>query len=105
LLTGSWQRVGALPAASTRRYRASWRCLALFLTHFVIFCHVLSGYFLSRFVWLFLSRFVRYLYSAFFAVMIVHRTLRDEHRCSQKYGDDWIEYKRRVPYVYFPGII
>lgn len=37
--------------------------------------------------------------------MIVHRTLRDEHRCSQKYGDDWVEYKRRVPYVYFPGLI
>ena len=46
-----------------------------------------------------------YLYSAFFAVMIMHRTLRDEHRCSQKYGDDWAAYKRRVPYVYFPGII
>ena len=46
-----------------------------------------------------------YLYSAFFAVMIIHRTLRGEHRCSQKYGDDWTAYKRRVPYVYFPGII
>jgi hypothetical protein len=46
-----------------------------------------------------------YLYSAFFAVMIIHRTLRDEHRCSQKYGDDWTAYKQRVPYVYFPGII
>lgn len=38
----------------------------------------------------------------FFTVMILHRATRDSHRCAQKYGADWDEYKRQVPYMFIP---
>lgn len=38
----------------------------------------------------------------FFTLMILHRTYRDNHRCAEKYGEDWEEYKRQVPYLYIP---
>ncbi|KAL9627497.1 MAG: hypothetical protein Q9164_007592, partial [Protoblastenia rupestris] len=41
-------------------------------------------------------------YPAFFAAMITHRALRDIQRCEEKYGKDWQEYKRRVPYLFIP---
>ena len=34
--------------------------------------------------------------------MILHRAWRDTSRCAKKYGDDWLEYKRRVPYLFVP---
>jgi Ergosterol biosynthesis ERG4/ERG24 family len=34
--------------------------------------------------------------------MISHRALRDIQRCEIKYGEDWQEYKRRVPYLFIP---
>jgi len=46
-----------------------------------------------------------YFYPIYFAVLLIHRAWRDEHFCKQKYGEDWKEYKRRVPYVFFPYII
>ena len=45
-----------------------------------------------------------YFYVMFFTGMIIHRYLRDEERCSKKYGKYWEEYKRRVPYVFIPKI-
>jgi delta24(24(1))-sterol reductase len=41
-------------------------------------------------------------YAAFFVPMIIHRTLRDVHRCREKYGKAWEEYEKRVPYLFIP---
>lgn len=46
-----------------------------------------------------------YFYVIYFAVLLVHRDLRDDEKCHRKYGEDWEKYKRTVrwriiPYVY-----
>lgn len=41
-------------------------------------------------------------YPVFFAAMIVHRAYRDIQRCREKYGEAWLEYERRVPYLFIP---
>ncbi|KAI9189070.1 erg24, C-14 sterol reductase [Blastocladiella emersonii ATCC 22665] len=38
-----------------------------------------------------------YYYPIYFAILLVHRFYRDEHKCKSKYGKDWDEYCRRVP--------
>lgn len=48
---------------------------------------------------------VPYYYSIYFAILLVHRSMRDDAMCHQKYGDDWLEYKKRVPYRFVPGIV
>jgi delta14-sterol reductase len=48
---------------------------------------------------------VPYYYAIYFLVLLVHRSIRDDHLCQQKYGDDWDTYKRMVPYRFIPGII
>jgi Delta14-sterol reductase len=47
---------------------------------------------------------VPYLYSVYFAVLLVHRERRDDHKCALKYGEDWEEYRRRVPWRIIPGL-
>lgn len=47
---------------------------------------------------------VPYYYPVYFAVLLIHRSTRDDELCHGKYGDDWLEYKRQVPYVFIPGI-
>ena len=37
--------------------------------------------------------------------VFIIRAIRDDAECAKKYGDDWIEYKRRVPYWFVPGVI
>ncbi|KAH8178881.1 ergosterol biosynthesis ERG4/ERG24 family protein [Sarocladium implicatum] len=44
-------------------------------------------------------------YPLFFCCMIAHRANRDITRCRQKYGDAWLEYERRVPYLFIPYVI
>jgi delta24(24(1))-sterol reductase len=44
-------------------------------------------------------------YPVFFSCMIVHRAIRDVQKCREKYGDAWMEYERRVPYLFVPGLI
>ncbi|ODA83722.1 hypothetical protein RJ55_02237 [Drechmeria coniospora] len=44
-------------------------------------------------------------YPLFFVCMISHRAWRDIHRCRTKYGDAWLEYERRVPYLFIPYVI
>ena len=46
-----------------------------------------------------------YWYVGFFLPMIIHRALRDDARCSAKYGADWARYTTRVPYVFVPGLV
>ncbi|KAG8161091.1 hypothetical protein KVR01_009355 [Diaporthe batatas] len=46
-----------------------------------------------------------YFYVLYFAILLIHRERRDDKACSEKYGEDWDEYRRTVrwrilPYVY-----
>lgn len=48
---------------------------------------------------------VTYFYMLYFAVLLIHREMRDEEKCRRKYGKDWERYcekvkYRIVPYVY-----
>jgi 7-dehydrocholesterol reductase len=45
-----------------------------------------------------------YLYFIFLTVLLVHRSIRDDDKCSNKYGKYWIEYKRAVPYKIIPYV-
>lgn len=45
-----------------------------------------------------------YFYLIYFAVLLIHRASRDEEKCMRKYGEDWVEYKAKVPSVILPGI-
>jgi len=45
-----------------------------------------------------------FLYPAFFTAMIIHRYHRDVKRCSKKYGADWDQYCKTVPYKFIPYI-
>lgn len=45
-----------------------------------------------------------YLYFAFLTTLLVHRAIRDEEKCSKKYGRYWTEYCKLVPYKIVPGI-
>eukprot|EP00946_MAST-07B_sp_MAST-7B-sp1_P003968 g3968.t1 len=48
---------------------------------------------------------IPYFYAIYFAILLIHRAMRDDHACHEKYGDDWDRYKKRVPYLFFPGLI
>jgi delta14-sterol reductase len=45
-----------------------------------------------------------YFYAIYFFVLLVHRSLRDDHACSLKYGDDWAKYKAKVPAIFVPHV-
>lgn len=45
---------------------------------------------------------VPYFYFLYFAPLLINRERRDHSLCKQKYGDDWDEYCRRVPYRIIP---
>jgi protein-S-isoprenylcysteine O-methyltransferase Ste14 len=47
---------------------------------------------------------VTYFYIVYFAVLLIHRERRDEEKCKAKYGADWDEYCRRVPWRIVPYI-
>ena len=47
---------------------------------------------------------VPYYYAIYFAILLVHRSIRDDHMCQSKYGDDWDRYKAIVPYRFIPGV-
>lgn len=47
---------------------------------------------------------VPYYYAIYFAILLVHRSIRDDHMCKEKYGDDWEKYKVIVPYKFIPGV-
>ncbi|KAL1747629.1 ergosterol biosynthesis ERG4/ERG24 [Schizophyllum fasciatum] len=47
---------------------------------------------------------IPYFYSMFFMVVLCHRCGRDQERCSRKYGKDWDEYCKVVPYAFIPYI-
>lgn len=45
-----------------------------------------------------------YFYVVYFAVLLLHRQTRDEHKCSTKYGEAWAEYEKKVPYKIIPYV-
>lgn len=45
-----------------------------------------------------------YFYFIFMTILLVHRCIRDEHRCSSKYGAAWKQYCDKVPYRIIPGV-
>lgn len=47
---------------------------------------------------------ITYFYMIYFAVLLVHRERRDEEKCRRKYGKDWDEYCRQVPWRIIPGV-
>ncbi|KAF9529514.1 ergosterol biosynthesis ERG4/ERG24 [Crepidotus variabilis] len=47
---------------------------------------------------------ITYYYALYFAILLIHRQLRDEEACQEKYGDDWKRYKKLVPYRIIPYI-
>lgn len=48
--------------------------------------------------------FFPYFYFFFMCILLVHRCIRDEHRCSHKYGEGWKQYCTQVPYRLIPGV-
>ena len=47
---------------------------------------------------------IPYFYPFYFAVLLFHRAQRDEMLCRSKYGKDWLEYRKRVPYMFVPYV-
>ncbi|KAM0704027.1 hypothetical protein Q7P35_008259 [Cladosporium inversicolor] len=43
-------------------------------------------------------------YFLYMAILLYHRSIRDDRRCRKKYGEKWAEYCARVPYRIVPGI-
>lgn len=48
--------------------------------------------------------YIPYFYVTFFIIVLVHRVTRDHYHCKEKYGADFEEYCRQVPYVFIPFI-
>jgi delta14-sterol reductase/lamin-B receptor len=48
---------------------------------------------------------VPYFQALYFAVLLVHRAIRDDGMCREKYGDDWDRYKEKVPYMFIPFVV
>ena len=48
---------------------------------------------------------VPYFYAIYFGILLIHRAWRDDHACSHKYGADWERYKKKVPYIFVPGVV
>ncbi|KAI9027873.1 putative ERG24-C-14 sterol reductase [Hyaloraphidium curvatum] len=47
---------------------------------------------------------ITYFYAIYFAVLLLHREGRDEHKCKHKYKKDWDRYCEIVPYRIIPGV-
>ena len=47
---------------------------------------------------------ITYFYPAYFAVLLIHRERRDDHKCAAKYGAAWDVYTKLVPYRIIPYV-
>ena len=47
---------------------------------------------------------IAYFYPIYFTVLLVHRQMRDDDKCRQKYGKDWDTYCAQVPYRIIPYV-
>eukprot|EP01023_Acetabularia_acetabulum_P035220 TRINITY_DN3320_c0_g1_i2.p1 TRINITY_DN3320_c0_g1~~TRINITY_DN3320_c0_g1_i2.p1 ORF type:complete len:490 (+),score=58.16 TRINITY_DN3320_c0_g1_i2:102-1472(+) len=62
---------------------------------------------LASFFWTLPGLFGRglpYFYVAYLTLLLLDRSVRDEVRCSSKYGKYWVEYSKLVPYRMIPFI-
>lgn len=50
------------------------------------------------------TQWIHWLYPLYYVALFLARERTDFQRCEQKYGNDWTEYCRRVPYRILPGI-
>lgn len=50
------------------------------------------------------THFLPYFYISHFLVLLIHRQLRDEYHCQEKYGEDWNKFCKRVRWRLIPGI-
>ena len=51
------------------------------------------------------ENFSPYFYVSFLTVLLLDRAFRDDKRCADKYGKDWIKYCELVPYKIVPFLI
>jgi 7-dehydrocholesterol reductase len=51
-----------------------------------------------------LSHLIPYAYVTFLTILLVDRAGRDDRRCREKYGNDWEEYCRKVPWKIIPYV-
>ena len=47
---------------------------------------------------------ITYFYIIYFAILLIHREMRDEEKCERKYGKDWHEYCKKVRWRILPGV-
>ena len=47
---------------------------------------------------------ITYFYVLYFAILLIHREMRDEEKCHRKYGKDWETYQKKVPWRIVPYI-
>jgi len=47
---------------------------------------------------------ITYFYVMYFAVLLIHRQIRDDEMCEKKYGKDWHKYTELVPYRIIPYV-
>lgn len=45
---------------------------------------------------------IPYLYFIYLSILLVHRSMRDDTKCFNKYGDYWLQYRELVPYKIVP---
>lgn len=45
-----------------------------------------------------------YFYVIYFGTLLIHRQVRDEAKCRDKYGKYWVEYETQVPYKIIPYV-
>ena len=50
------------------------------------------------------EHFLPHFYYVFLTILLVDRSVRDEGRCTNKYGKYYLEYKKQVPYKIIPGV-
>jgi len=43
-------------------------------------------------------------YTTYLTPLLLHREIRDDRDCARKYGQDWEEYKKHVPYRLIPYV-
>jgi len=50
------------------------------------------------------TNYIAWLYTVYYFVLFIPRELADDKRCHAKYGKDWEEYRKRVPYRIIPYV-